>query len=127
MEVLAPLLSAAVGIAAVSGVAHHIRNATMTGSLEKNSAVGLRTRVTKSSDVAWEAGHKAAAPWLLACAYTGYFSSALTIVFAVLAAVGGFSGVGVMIIPAAGFVAVVVILISATVIAHRSGKEAIQR
>ncbi|WP_225943658.1 SdpI family protein [Nocardiopsis terrae] len=99
----------------------------MSGNLGKNSAVGLRTRITKSSDAAWESGHRAAAPWLLACAYTGYSSSVLTVVFAVVAAVGGFSGVGAMIIPAIGFVAVIIILVVATAIAHRAGKDAIHK
>lgn len=125
MEVLASLLSAAAGLAAAAGVAHHIRQATMSGNLGRNSAVGLRTRITKSSDAAWESGHRAAAPWLLACAYAGYSSSALTIVFAALVAAGGFSGVGPMIVPALGFGAVVTILAVATVIAHRAGKDAV--
>ncbi|WP_160168054.1 SdpI family protein [Nocardiopsis ganjiahuensis] len=99
----------------------------MSGNLGKNSAVGLRTRITKSSDTAWESGHRAAAPWLLACAYTGYSSSALTIVFAALTIAGVFSGVGAMIVPALGFTAVITILAIATVIAHRTGKDAIRK
>ncbi|PSK98963.1 SdpI/YhfL family protein [Murinocardiopsis flavida] len=125
MEALAPLFSAAVGIASVSGVAHHVQHATTQGGLGRNSAVGLRTSITKSSDAAWAAGHQAAAPWLLACAYTGYLSGALTIASAVLAATGVFSAPGVLIVPAAGFAAVVVLLVVATAIAHSNGADAV--
>lgn len=125
MEELGALFIASTGIASVSGLAHYIEHASANGSLDRNSAVGLRTRVTKSSDSAWEAGHKAAGPWLLACAYTGYISIALAIVSAVFMAAGESLGPGVMILPAFGFIAISFILSVATLIAHRSGKKAL--
>jgi len=48
----------------------NMRRSVLAGAFGRNSAVGLRTRSTKSSDEAWERGHCAAAPWMLATVVT---------------------------------------------------------
>ncbi|MFD0773238.1 SdpI family protein [Streptomonospora algeriensis] len=126
MEALAVLLSAAVSIALVSGAAHYIKHATANGSLSRNFWIGLRTGTTMSSDAAWEAAHKAAAPWLTACAYTGYAASAAMIALAVYAATEEISVIGALMISAVGFAGVTIMTAIAAVIAHRGAKDALR-
>ncbi|WP_157745461.1 SdpI family protein [Nocardiopsis gilva] len=103
MEEVGVLLCSALGLAAVAGLTHYIKNAAENGSLDRNSTSGLRTRITKSSDVAWTAGHRAAAPWLMSCAFTGYFMSVLTVAAALVTVSMGSFGPAILILPASGF------------------------
>ncbi|WP_344101775.1 SdpI family protein [Nocardiopsis rhodophaea] len=125
MEEFGALLCSALGLVAIAGLAHYIRNAAARGSLDRNSAIGLRTRITKSSDAAWVEGHRAAAPWLMSCAFTGYFIGLLTVGAAIIAVPTGFVGPALLALPAAGFAAAVVILVAATAIANRRGRGAV--
>ncbi|WP_152471742.1 SdpI family protein [Nocardiopsis gilva] len=125
MEESGALIFAAFGLAAVAGLAHYIRHATANGSLGRNSAIGLRTRITKSSDAAWMEGHREAAPWLTVCAVTGYVISVLTTGVAVVALSMGSVGSAVVILPASGFMAVIVILVIAAIVAGKGGKDAV--
>ncbi|RKN04612.1 SdpI family protein [Streptomyces radicis] len=127
MEEAGALLSAAIGLAMLSALTHFIRNAAAEGTLERNGAIGLRTRVTRSSDAAWRAGHRAAGPWLLACAVTGYAMAAGTAAGAVAAMSGGSVHPAFWTCPATGFVAVVALLIAATAVADRHGGGAAER
>ncbi|WP_017594423.1 SdpI family protein [Nocardiopsis potens] len=126
MQTLAPVLGIVAGTLALSGLAHYIKRAAASGALDRNSAIGLRTQVTKSSDTAWREGHRAAGPWLLACAWTGYFSSAAAIPFALAMGSEEGSAPAAMAVPATGFTAVVAVLAAATVVAHRRGRDAVQ-
>ena len=62
----------------VSGLIENMRRAVLDGAFARNWAMGLRTKATKSSDEAWERGHRAALPWLTA-----------TVVSTGLTAIGG--------------------------------------
>ncbi|WP_017609225.1 SdpI family protein [Nocardiopsis xinjiangensis] len=124
MEDLSGIISAAVGLLFLSGVVHFIKVATKNGTLDKNSAIGIRTKITTSSDVAWEAGHLAAGPWLLGGALTGYFMALLSAALTVFGALSDSLGPAVLLVPGSGFLAVCVTLIVATRIANKSGAEA---
>jgi hypothetical protein len=118
------LFVAAVGILTLSGFSHFIRKSIANGTLYRNSAIGLRTRATTSSDVAWAAGHKAAGPWLSACAFTGYLMGAATAAGALVTIAADSVHPSVWLLPATGFVGVVALLVRATVIADKHGKNA---
>ncbi|WP_431695963.1 SdpI family protein [Kocuria rhizophila] len=46
----------------VIAILYGVTRAGATGGMGRNSAVGIRTRATKRSDAAWQAGHAAALP-----------------------------------------------------------------
>lgn len=49
------------------------------GSLERNGAIGIRTKATLMSDAAWSEGHKAAIPYLNAVAITGFMGALFSV------------------------------------------------
>jgi hypothetical protein len=124
MEERGALFFAALGLLALSGLSHFIRSSIASGTLDRNSAIGLRTKATQSSDVAWVAGHKAAGPWLSACAGLGYLMGAATAVGALVTIATDSIHSSIWFLPAVGFAGVVVLLVLATVIADRHGKNA---
>ncbi|USY20527.1 SdpI family protein [Nocardiopsis exhalans] len=118
------LITAGVGIVFVSGFMHYVKSATENRSLDRNSAVGIRTRVTTASDPAWWAGHRAAGPWLLSGSFTGYFISFLSLASAGYGMTSGGVGDAFMLIPGIGFLVLLVILVVATIIANKHGTKA---
>lgn len=79
-----PGLLLGVGLAAIAAVIHLVSRSAVRGDLDRNGAVGIRTRATRASDLAWRSGHQAAAPWLLAASVTGYGVGLLAVVAAVV-------------------------------------------
>ena len=106
-------LSLGVGLVFLSLIIHFVRNEAVSGRLDRNSAIGIRTKATRSSDAAWLAGHRAAGPWLLVTAITGYVAGLTAIVIAVTLMATEGDNLAVMIVPLAGFVAVIALLITA--------------
>lgn len=124
MAAVGGLITAGVGIVFVSGFMHYVKSATENGSLDRNSAVGIRTKVTTASGPAWWEGHRAAGPWLLSGAFTGYFIAFLSLASAVYGMTSGGVGDAFMLIPGIGFLVLVVILVMATIIANKHGSKA---
>lgn len=124
MAAVGGLITAGVGIVFVSGFMHYVKSATENGSLDRNSAVGIRTRITTASDAAWRSGHRAAGPWLLSGAFTGYFITFLSLASAVYGMTSGGVGDAFMLIPGTGFLVLVVILVVAAIIADKHGSKA---
>lgn len=65
-------------IAAGTAVIWTARKAA-TGRLERNWAMGLRTKRLMASDEAWETGHRAAAPMLMGAGAVSIIAGAVTI------------------------------------------------
>ena len=102
---------AAVGLLCVSGMVHLVRNQTVNGQLGRNSAIGIRTKATQLSESAWSAGHRAAGPWLLATALTGYAGGLTALVLSLALLATDAQSPVALIIALAGYVAVVVLLV----------------
>lgn len=106
LEDVAGLVSAAFGLLALGAVMLYVRNSTASGALGRNDVIGIRTKVTKSSDLAWKVGHRAAGPWLLAATWIGFVGGSLTICAGVAGAVSDVRGPALLVVPAAGFLGV---------------------
>lgn len=56
------LVIAAVGLVIASGVSFYVTRQAAAGHVEVNEVMGIRTKLTKSSQAAWLLGHQAALP-----------------------------------------------------------------
>lgn len=96
-----------------------IYNLAKTGRLDRNRAIGIKTRATLASDDAWKRGHKAGAPWILSSALvalTGAAGSGLLALF-----LGdSVSNVDIAIVVLFGFGGVIGTLVTAAVVASRA-------
>ena len=113
-----------VGLLFLAGVLQTVKSQVSSGTLTRNSAVGIRTKATQSSDAAWEAGHRAAGPWLLASSITGAAAGVTAIVVAVALLATGGENPAVIAVPSAGLVAMMALLVTAAVKADSSAKNA---
>lgn len=124
MEAAGGLLTSAVGLVLVAGIMHFTRSAAANGSLERNSVIGIRTKVTNSSDSAWNAGHRAAGPRILVSSWIGYFFGLLSVVIAFVQLAAGAGNAVSMVIPAAGYAGLVIFLLIAAKKANEAGRKA---
>lgn len=77
-------LLSVVGLLVVSVLAHYIGRGGRAGSLARGRGPGIRTTDTVASQAAWLAGHRAAAPWMLAAAGVGYLLVVVCVVYPVV-------------------------------------------
>lgn len=78
--IIAAALYAAFGLVVVSALVLTIPQQAASGKLSKNIAVGIRTRETKKSEEAWQAGHLAAIPILKATGIIGLIMAGVLII-----------------------------------------------
>lgn len=96
------------------------------GTLTRNGNFGLRTRITKSSDNAWNVGHRAAAPLLKVTAACGLAGALLAIII-------GFSFRGndsngsliTLAVLGAGYIVVIALIVAAARVADRAAENQI--
>ena len=115
-------LSLLVGVVILTGVSGFLATACRTGTLPRNGVVGVRTKATMSSDEAWDAGHRAAAPALRRTAWFGLVLIAITVIVLVIVEPGEDPG-WEFLFPVVGFVGVTVGICLAGVVANRVAKE----
>ncbi|MEU6056773.1 SdpI family protein [Streptomyces sp. NPDC047097] len=60
------------GLMTLGALVRYVTSQAASGSIRRNSAVGIRTKATMSSDRAWAAAHAAASPMLTATYLTAY-------------------------------------------------------
>lgn len=103
---IAAALSASVGLILLSVLCLTLPKVAMSGNIQRNSAIGIRTKETKKSDSAWLEGHRKATPILQA---TGIITLGITAILLVssffqafLPVVSGILAYGVLF---AGFIA----------------------
>lgn len=109
------------GVVVLAGLCQVMASQTVQGKLPRNELMGIRTKATKSSDRAWDAGHRAAVPAERVTARFGLVLVVLSVVVAVIARPGDEPGWEIL-VPAVGFIGVVVGLIGAGVVANRAAK-----
>lgn len=106
-------LVAGIGLLLLSGVIHAVRRAVAGGAVPPNSAIGIRTRATQTSESAWRAGHQAADPWLLAMAMCGYGAALLSLALALVLRLMSRDSPLPLIVAVLGFVVVITALVIA--------------
>jgi hypothetical protein len=114
-------LALTLGVALLAGLCQVMVSQTVRGKLPRNELMGIRTRATKSSDAAWDAGHRAAVPAERVTARFGLVLVVIAAVVAVIVRPGEDPGWEIL-VPAVGFVGTVVGLIVAGVAANRAAK-----
>ncbi|MEU4565113.1 SdpI family protein [Micromonospora sp. NPDC023956] len=104
------LITALLGLLAVPLVCVGVTRAGANGQLERNGAVGIRTRDTQLSDAAWQAGHAAVLPVVTRTGWVGVVAAVLAVAthvaaglpWSVLVAVAGLTAESVLLAVAAG-------------------------
>ncbi len=94
----------------------YVTRAAAAGELPRNGLVGIRTRKTQRDDVAWRAGHAAAAPLVRAVTFVCFAASALILVGAAVTQEPAVVGV----IALLASVAILVLMLRAARVAGRA-------
>lgn len=110
-----------IGVVVLTMVCGSIASASARGALPRNGAIGIRTKATKSSDAAWDVGHRAAVPLMRWTTWFGVLMTVVTIVAVIVLRPGEGPGWEVA-APILGFVGVFVGLMAAGVVADRAAK-----
>ncbi|WP_270928697.1 SdpI family protein [Saccharopolyspora indica] len=124
MEAAGSSLVFALSLLFVSGVVQSIQRSVASGQLHRNGMLGIRTKVTMSSEEAWLAGHLAALPWTRAGARVGYAGAAVTAVIATGQLVAGTGTPFLLLVPGVALAALVVLLLIGTGKANAAGRAA---
>jgi uncharacterized membrane protein len=111
-----------VGLFTLGLLVQYLKNQVTSGGIQRNSAVGIRTKATMASDAAWEKGHAASAPMLTATFLTAYAAGAISVVLGVVMMVTDGRNPAVLIIPVCGLVAVLGLLVAASVTANAAAR-----
>lgn len=122
VEAIGGFIGLAIGLLSLAAVTHTVRNQTLAGTLGRNHAIGIRTKATMASDAAWWAGHRAAAPWMLAAARTGYTTAAVTTALIAAQLALGETYPLALVVPGGGFTAVLAAALLATRKANRAAR-----
>ncbi|MFI2241196.1 SdpI family protein [Streptomyces chrestomyceticus] len=117
-------LAFGVGLIMLGMVIHYIKNQVASGSIRRNSAIGIRTKATMSSDSAWEAGHASASPMLTVTYLTAYAVGAVTLALSLALSLNDSRNPAVIIIPLIGTGLVLALLTAATVKANSAARTA---
>ncbi len=115
-------LSFGIGLVLTGVVVQLVGRGAASGSIERNSVTGIRTKATQSSDDAWRAGHVAAAPWLSASAVIAGGSGVVTLMLAIALLATGRENPAVLAVPIVGVVVMLGLLVLSTVKANAAAR-----
>lgn len=108
------------GLMVTALVVYFVTKHAAEGTLDVNGGVGIKTRLTRSSQQAWEIGHRAALPWVRRCALLCLGTGVLALV-SFLVAEGPLLGQTVPVfVLIVGYGGLVVLLARGTVAANRA-------
>ncbi|MEU8892904.1 SdpI family protein [Streptomyces sp. NPDC048442] len=111
-----------VGLLTLGLLIQYVKNQVVSGSIQRNSAIGIRTKATMASDAAWAKGHAAAAPTLTATFLTAYAVGAISLVTGVVMMVSDGRNPAVLVLPLCGLVVVLGLLVAASVRANAAAR-----
>lgn len=113
----------AIGSFLLTILSYAMAKASLSGSLTRNSALGIRTKQTMGSDAAWDAAHKKAAPYLMASAMVGAVAIIIDVAFILIFELSNSDYNNLLIIvPIVGFVLQIAVLIRAAFSANYEAK-----
>ncbi|MFH8760660.1 SdpI family protein [Streptomyces atroolivaceus] len=115
-------LVSGVGLTTLGVMIHYVKNQVASGSIQRNSMIGIRTKATMSSDSAWQAGHASAAPLLTATYLTAYALGAISLALGLASTLSDGENAAVIIVPLAGFVVVLALLTTAAIKANATAR-----
>lgn len=105
------------------GVAIHcVKSKVASGGIQRNSAIGVRTKATMSSDSAWQAGHAAAAPMLTATFLTAYTMGVISSALGLTSTLIDAENSPAMVIPLGGLVVVLALLVISAIKANSAAR-----
>lgn len=113
-----------VGLITLGVMIHYVKNQVASGSIQRNSAIGIRTKATMSSDSAWEAGHASASPMLTVTYLTAYAVGAITLAISLALTLSDAENPVVIIVPLTGIGAVLALLTAAAIKANSAARAA---
>lgn len=110
------------GLVTMGAMVHYMKNQITRGNIQRNSAVGIRTKATMSSDRAWAVGHAAASPMLTATYLTAYSVGVIAFAITVGVTLSDSENPAVIIAPLAGMGVVLALLTAAAVKANSAAR-----
>lgn len=117
-------LVAASGLVVVALLCSFMARLIRLRQLEPNGVIGLRTRATRSSRRAWDAGHDAARPLMLVTAITAATTAALLVTAGAMSNADLAADAVPTWLVLTGYTVVLVLLVAAGVVADRAAKAA---
>jgi type III secretory pathway component EscU len=118
----AGIVIGATGLVMAGGVVFFVTRSASRGDIEANAAIGIRTRLTRSSQQAWETAHRAALPYATAACLHAVATAVLSVTAVVLADTVGSSSTAPGVVLAAGYAGFLGVMVLAT----RAGNRAVR-
>ncbi|MFE9252042.1 SdpI family protein [Streptomyces sp. NPDC007088] len=110
------------GLLTLGAVIHYMKSQVASGSIQRNSAIGIRTKATMSSDRAWQAGHTSAAPMLTVTFLTAYATGAVSLALGLAFTLSDTVNATVIIVPSAGLAGVLALITAAAIKANAAAR-----
>ena len=115
----------AVGLVMAGPVIYLVTRQASRGAIDVNSAIGIRTRTTKSSQETWEVAHRAALPWVSVAGLLALASAIISLTALVLANTVGASEVAPVVVLIGGYLGLLVLMSIATSVGNHAVRRSV--